>query len=465
MKDRILLLNPPGQKLFQRDMYCSNVSKGNYYWPSIDLLVLSGILGQTYEVDVIDAIIERLKPDECLKKIKSHNYRAVVFLTGSASWQQDLEFVRHIKQDTDSPLLIGNGDILLYKAQEFLEKYDFLDAILLDYTSSDILSFLNKNLADISAMAYRDNGNIQVVRKPIHGGEFTYPVPHHEKFPLRKYLLVHGKRFPFTSAQTSFGCPFSCSFCIAATLGYKYRSVDNVMEELKYVAALGIKDIFFTDFTFEARRKNTMELCKQMVKERLDLTWVCSSRASTLDEELLSWMRSAGCHTILLGVESGDEKLLENYSKGVTKEQVRQAFSLCRKYKIRTVGHFIIGLPGESEETAQKTIDFAKELDCDIASFNIAIPAPGTKLRESAIKNGYLAEDVLVFDASDSYPAIETPQFSKEQAWKWRKKAVREFYFRPSYLFKSAITARTLYQWKLLLLNGMALVRQVFFKQ
>lgn len=462
--DRVLLLNPPGNKLFQRDMYCSNVSKGNYYWPSIDLLVLSGILGQNYEVDVIDAIIERLNPEDCLQKIQAHNYRAVVFLTGSASWQQDLAFVKRIKQVSKPPLLIGNGDILLYKAQDFLAKHDFLDAILFDYTSEDILRFLEQDFPAISAMAYRENGDIQEVRKPVQGGEFTYPVPHHEKFPLNKYLLVHGKRFPFTSVQASFGCPFSCSFCIAATLGYKYRAVANVMEELKYVAALGIKDIFFTDFTFEARRKNTMELCQQMVKTDLNLTWVCSSRASTLDEELISWMRSAGCHTILLGVESGDNELLETYSKGVTKAQIGQAFSLCRKYKIRTVGHFIIGLPGETEETAQKTITFAKELNCDIASFNIAIPAPGTKLRESAIANGHLADDVMVFDASDSYPAIETPQFSKEQAWNWRNKAVREFYFRPGYLLKSALTARTLYQWKLLILNGMALVRQVFFK-
>jgi radical SAM superfamily enzyme YgiQ (UPF0313 family) len=199
-----------------------------------------------------------------------------------------------------------------------------------------------------------------------------------------------------------------------------------------------------------------------MVEEQLDLTWVCSSRAGTLDEELLTSMRDAGCHTLLLGVESGDEELLREYSKGVTTDQMRRAFTLCRRLGIRTLGHFIIGLPGETEETARKTIEFAKELDCDIASFNIAVPVLGTPLREHALAQGYMADEGLVFDSSDAYPVLETPQFSKQQAWKWRKRAILSFYFRPGYLWRLATQARSLYQWKLLVLNGLALVRNLF---
>jgi radical SAM superfamily enzyme YgiQ (UPF0313 family) len=242
-------------------------------------------------------------------------------------------------------------------------------------------------------------------------------------------------------------------------LGFKYRAVENIMEELRHIASLGIKEIFFTDFTFESRRENTLELCRRIVEEKLDISWVCSSRANTLDEELLSWMKKAGCHTLLLGVENGDEELLQRYSKGVTKDQLRRAFALCQKFRIRTLGHFIIGLPGETEETVRKTIDFAKELDCDIASFNIAVPALGTPLREAALKNGWLQEDVLEFDASDTYPTLETPEFSRRQAWEWRNRAVREFYFRPSYIWKMAASTRSLNQWKILVLNGWAVLK------
>lgn len=461
--DRILLLNPPGDKLYQRDLYCSNVSKARYYWPSIDLLIQSGILGEHYTVDILDAIIEKIKPEDCLSRIRNGNYTAVLFLTGTASWQQDFAFLERLKQGDNPPALIGNGDILLYKAEEFLDRYPFLDAVLLDYTTEDVALFLEGRFDELTAMAFRRNGTAEVRRAPPKVGEFAFPVPHHEKFPLRKYLLVQGKRFPFTTVQASFGCPFQCSFCIASTLGYKYRSVENVLEELRRIVSLGIKEVFFMDFTFEARRRNTLELCQRMVKEGLDLSWVCSSRAGTLDEELLTWMKEAGCHTLLLGVESGDEELLRDYSKGVTKEQMRLAFSLARRLGIRTLGHFIIGLPGETEETARKTIEFAKELDCDIASFNIAVPVLGTPLRQESVAKGYLKDEGLVFDSSDAYPVLETPQFSKEQAWKWRKRAIREFYFRPGYLWRLATQARSFYQWKLLLLNGFALIRRLVF--
>ncbi len=457
--DKILLLNPPGDKLFQRDMYCSGVSKAYYYWPSIDMLVLSGILGQEYDLDILDAIAERLTPEDSWEKIQQCDYKAVIFLTGIASWKQDFAFIARLNKHKRSPLIIGNGDVLLYDAKKFLNEYDYLDAILFDYTSEDILLYLRGDFGDIGSMAFRNGGGIEVRKSKIMPGEFSFPVPHHEKFPLKKYLLAHGRRFPFTTVMTNFGCPFSCSFCPASVLSFKYRAVENVMEELRYVTSLGIKEVFFTDFTFEARRQNTLKLCRQIVKENLDISWACSSRANSLDEELLGWMKRAGCHTMLLGVENGDDELLKRYSKGVTKNQIRKGFALCRKFKIRTLGHFIIGLPGETEETARKSIEFAKEIDCDIASFNIAVPALGTSLRKAALKHGWLKEEVMEFDASEAYPTLETPEFSRQQAWEWRNRAVREFYFRPSYLFKAAVSSKSLYQWKVLILNGWAVLK------
>jgi len=462
--EKVLLLNPPGDKLYQRDMYCSAVSKANYYWPAIDLLVLSGILKGYYEVHVIDAVAERMNPRNCVKKIVGREYKAIVFLTGTASWKIDFEFLSEVKNKSPESLLIGNGDILLYKGKEFLKRFNFLDAVLFDYTSRDILSYLENDVDSIRSMCFRINGEIECRKEPVQPQEFFYEVPLHEKFPLKKYLLAQGKRFPFTTVQTTFGCPFKCSFCVASTLGFKYRNVENVMEELRYIASLGIKDIFFTDFTFEARRENTLAICRKIVKEKLDLSWVCSSRANTLDRELLQGMKQAGCHTVMLGVESGDEKLLVRYSKGVTKKQMQQAFALCREFKIRTLGHFIIGLPGETEETVKRTLDFSRLLDCDIASFNIAVPALGTPLREAALKNGWINKSVLQFDASDSYPILETPQFSKEQSRKWRNRAVRQFYFRPSYLGRMAFAGRSLYQWKILVLNALALIKQVMVR-
>lgn len=459
--EKILLLNPPGDRLYQRDMYCSAVSKARYYWPSIDLLILGGILSQRYDVDVIDAIIEKQNPNKCLKKINESNYKAIVFLTGTASWKQDFEFLSRVKKENTQTQFIGNGDILLFKPKKFLTDFDFLDCILFDYTSEDILLFLDKKYPDVRSMAFRSNGHIEIRERDRSVKRFSYPVPQHEKFPLKKYLFAPGKRFPFTTVQMSFGCPFQCSFCVASTLGYKYRDVDNVLQELRHVASLGIKEVFFTDFTFEVKRANTFELCKSLVAEKLDLSWVCSSRASSLDEELLGWMKRAGCHTIFISIESGNEEILKKYSKGVSKEQIQRTVRSCKKLGIKILGHFIIGLPGETLETVKETIAFSKELDCDLASFNIAVPALGTPLRELALKRGWLSEETLEFDASDSFPTMETNQFSKEMAWEWRKRALKEFYFRPSYLWKMAKASRSSYQRKILVLNGLAVLKNI----
>lgn len=458
-KGKVLLLNPPGDKLYLRDEYCSAVSKANYYWPPIDLLVLSGILWEHYEVEVIDAIAQKMDYEKCYQYISQNYYSAIIFLTGAASWKEDLSFISRLKISSEVKL-VGNGDILLTKGKELMELYPAIDGVLFDFTSSDILRFLNDDFDGIKNMLFRSNGKIVHANRDINDGkEFSYPVPRHELFPLKRYLLPHGKRFPFTIAITTFGCPFKCTFCIATTLGYKFRNVENTIEELKYIQSLGIKEVYFEDFTFEANKKNTKELCNRIMEERINISWVCSSRVNTIDRQLLEIMQKAGCHTIMFGVESGDDEILSRYNKGITTKQIEQTFLLCKSLSIRTLAHFIIGLPGETDKTVKKTIEFAKKLDCDFASFNIAIPAFGTQLQKEVIENGYISSDTDVLDSSQGFPTIETEVLSKERVWYWRNRAVREFYLRPSYIFRCLLSAKSLYQWKILFLNGLTILR------
>jgi len=158
-KKKILLLNPPARRVTFRDYYCSFTSKAYYYWPPIDLLVLSGILKNNHKVAVIDAIAEGLNSKDCQERVIAEKPDVIVFLTGTASWQADFEFIATVKKAMPA-VIIASGGLLLHQGAEFMKRFDFLDAVLLDFTSGDILKFLEKQDFQMGNLIYRRDGEI-----------------------------------------------------------------------------------------------------------------------------------------------------------------------------------------------------------------------------------------------------------------------------------------------------------------
>lgn len=460
-RKKILLLNPPGDRLYLRDGYCASSSKAHYYWAPIDLLVLSGILSQKHDIQVLDANVLGLSQNEAFKRIEKMDLDAVVFITSSPSWKTDFEFVAKIKEKKGVKT-IASGGFLLFLGEKFMRGNPFLDAIILEYTGQEILEYLSGRKGKIQNMIVREGGNI-LVGKKNSSKTFEIPVPRHDLFPISKYRLPFAKRLPVTTVIASQGCPFSCTFCIGSLVGFRDRPNENTIEELRFIKKQGIKEIFFKDFTFTLNRSKIMDLCNRMTEEKFGFTWSCLTRVHLIDDELLETMKKAGCHTLLLGVETGNEELLKKYSKGINREQIKKGFDLCKKHGITTLAHFIIGLPGETEKTARETIDLAIELDPDYASFNIALPLVGSPLREEAIKNNWCSIDTEQFDGSVSEPTMETPLFSKEDAKRMRNTAIKEFYLRPKYMARMVSRLRSLDQTKILFHEGLSLVKNVFF--
>lgn len=228
--------------------------------------------------------------------------------------------------------LIASGGFLLYKGVAVMERFPFMDAIMLDFVSSDILDYLENTKA--KNMIYRENSKV-IVGERAFQREFSLPVPRHELFPLKKYTFPLGKDRVYTCMITSLGCPYKCSFCIPGTMDFKLRDIDNCIEELRYIRSLGIREILFQDSTLTVNRKHIVRLCKRMIEEKLGMKWICLSRVDNVDRELLELMKKAGCHSIQFGVESGDEDVLKDIQKGITKEQVKNAFRWCKEVKIR----------------------------------------------------------------------------------------------------------------------------------
>jgi len=435
---RVILLNPPGDNLYIRSYYCGATSKSNYLFQPLDLLVLSGRLYGVYEINIIDAIAERLSRSETLKRIIEYKAEVVICVVSIVSWKTDLDFLYLLKNKIPSLIVIANGDVFFDYPKAKLEEHKCIDAIIFDFISPDVIHYLKNEKDKISNMMYRENGDI-VSKRPAAreiGEVFSIPIPRHELFLNKNYRFPFVKKYPFTTVLTNFGCPFRCSFCIANIFGFKYRKVSEVMEELRYISALGINEIFFNDMSFGMPRGNVIELCNIMIKDGLNFRWTCFSRVDLMDNEILDLMKKSGCHTIIFGVESANESILQVYKKDYTKEQVVNTFKICRKVGIKTVATFILGLPEDTRETCLDTIKFSKAINCDYASFNIAVPRPGTLLREIAIRDGLIQKDNLVFDHSGCSVSTISKRLSKEELSRLRKRAILEFYLRPSYIFK-----------------------------
>ena len=451
-KRRILLLNPPGDLRYIRDYYCSHVSKANYIWHPYDLFVQSGILSQDYEVTAFDANIGNLSFEQTSRKLSSLSYDTVLMLTGAVSWKNDFAFAEKYLQGRT---LIASGDVTIANGQDLLDRFPYLEATLQDFTRPAINEYLqrkdasSRSLLDstepIAGLLYR-NAAGEYVDGPVYPahGKFSHPVPRYELFPWKQYRVPHARKVPFASMMTDFGCPYHCSFCITGTFGYRLRDMDNVAEELDYIHRLGIEDIWFKDVVFGINKRHYLELLDLLIQSPHPFRWATLSRVDIVTEELLEKMARAGCHTIQFGVESADEKILESIEKGISPERVKEVFSLCRKLGIRTLAHFIIGLPGETRSSAKHTIDFALEIDPDFASFNVASPRLGTALREEALEKGYIPNELTELDNSIKFPTMELGTLSKEDVWELRQEAIRRFYLRPSYLWRRLTGVRSL---------------------
>jgi radical SAM superfamily enzyme YgiQ (UPF0313 family) len=240
---------------------------------------------------------------------------------------------------------------------------------------------------------------------------------------------------PFTFIVTSRGCPAGCTYCIkhvSYQFSARLRSPKLIMEELWKLKELGINNIHMYSDLFTVNREQVMDLCQRMIDEKINIRWTSNSRVDYVDEEMLRTMGRAGNYLISWGIESGNEQILKHAHKGAYPDKAERALRWAKAAGIKNWGYFIIGLPGETEETIRQTIDFAKRLPLDIALFHVAAPYPGTPFFFEVVENGWFRPGTRWEQVDmDKGTVLDYPNLRAEQLLYWQKRAFREWAFRP----------------------------------
>lgn len=440
---KFLFINPPSpdNSIIIRDFNRSGrTSKERIIWPQTNLAYMAAMLGKNANVKIIDCIAENMKWPELLEIIKKEKPEYIISHVITSTSKNDLKLFKEVKKINSDIRTITMGPHVTALTKDTLNENPDLDFILLhepEITFKELIETTEKkenNFDEIKGLAFRENNDVKINKKREYIENLNeLPIPRHDLLPLNKYV------FPFMASSFTFvipsrGCPYPCTFCrqpIMWDKKFRSRSPKSIIQELKFLKQLGLKEFIFQSDTFTIDKKIVNELCQKMIDEKLNFRWSCNSRIDTVDRQTLEIMKKAGCWMIAYGIESGSQEILDKSKKEITLEQIREIINLTDSVGIKIYGYFIIGLIGETKETINQTINLAKKLPITFAIFHTASPYPQTELYNELKEKGWLTsekwEDI---DQGTSTP-ISYPQLSADEINKGIIKAYRSFYLRP----------------------------------
>lgn len=448
----IVLFNPPGKKIYIRDYYCSKVSKAYYLPQPVDLLMQSAYFpSNQFQVSVIDAIAEKKSLKAVIAKLTEGKPSLIIGLIGAVSLEEDLQTYEAIKKALPQTKIICSGDALLEQHLKKLEKYDWLDAILTNFYLDGPRQWLDGQPAQ--GLAYLDQKGQLIHLDDRPKGKLEMPIPQQHLFQ-GNYRMPFANAEPIATVLTNYACPYPCTFCIMSTLPFVSRSATSIIAELTYLKEKGYRFIYFSDQTFFQSKTTTKEVLDWMIESNYGINWMCFSRVDVLDEPDLRRMKKAGCKLIMFGVEWAENEKLEHYKKHYTVEQIKETFALTKSLGIQRLGTFLIGVPGQTRASILNTVQFAKTIQADYASFNVAVPRSNTSFRDEALDAGLIDESQEIMDQSGDEVIMGSGAISRGELQKLKSKAYRSFYFRPGYLLKRLFSIRNWTEFKYHCIEG-----------
>lgn len=440
---KTLLLNPPSFENYDggASSRWPATREIESYWYPVWLAYPAGMLEGSR---LLDASPHKVNAEETIQIGKEYEF--LVLFTSTPGFQGDIKLAAAMKAANPKLKIAFVGPHVTTLPEASLKEGEAIDFIVRREFDYAVVEYANgKPLSEILGISFRaPNG--QIVHNPdrpsvsdLDAMPDVVDVYKRDLDPRRynvPFLL-----YPFVSLYTTRGCPAQCTFCLwPQTLSghpWRKRSSDAVAAEMKKAKEYWpwVKEFFFDDDTFNIQKARTIELCEKL--KPLGLTWSCTSRVTT-DYETLKAMKEAGCRLLIVGYESGDPQILKNVKKGATVERARDFTRDCKKLGLVIHGDFILGLPGETKESIRRTIDFAKELDCETIQVSLAHAYPGTELYDYAKANGFILNEgsQMVDEMGHQVAMIEYPNISRDYIMEMVHRFYDEYYFRPKAIFR-----------------------------
>lgn len=450
----ILIIEPPAVSKFgnQRIFGGNGSNKSDFRKPPLDLMMISGYLRKEgFDNTLVDANASRRMIEDIKEIFKKSNPDVIFFSTSTCTIYKDLLVAKAAKEINPSILTVAIGTHVMALSDDTFKESEHLDVIIYSGEWEQVSLNIVKNLLNLESAKgiYIRKFSGEIVKTedqpPIENLD-SFGFPSHDKLEKEVYRDPTTKRFPKTMVMGQKSCINNCSFCCQpAFFGaptVRRRSVEHFLDELKWVQKLGFKEVMFNDATLTSDIEWATLLFEGMIKNNIDLTWNCSTRADRINSEILKLMKRAGCHTIAIGMESIDPTVLKNIRKGITGKKIREAVSSIKRCGMNSIVFCVVGFPGETRESIEKTISFLKTLNATFITLGIAVPAPGTDFYRYVEKNNYLlTKDWNQYDPMKK-PVFSYPGLSADEIAYYSSHGLRQFYLRPAYILDRMLSIR-----------------------
>jgi len=443
-KVRTLLINPP---LSTQALY-GKFARGGSDLPPLSLCyIASYLLKYGKQVDILDTAKLRLSIADIKKKISEYEPDIIGFHTVTPYIDLVKFLAAQIKSVWPNILIIAGGPHFMGEPVNDIENSQLDIAVVgegeqicleivegMEQSQAD--DFLLNIALNIKGIVYKKNKNIYVnpARELINDIN-TFPLPARHLLPsLHTYKVsaAQYKRLPSTGMLTARGCPFKCTFCVCSVSRQKVRnhSIEYVMAEVdELIYRYGIRDIAFIDDVFAIDKNRTYKICNELAKRKDKITWSSNVRIGLIDKEILKYMKDSGCWMVLVGVESGNQEILNRIKKQIKLEQAEQLSSWCKELGLMFHPNFILGHPGETVDTINQTIKFARKLHSHFPLFTIMTPYPGTELWNTAEQYGTInKENFSDFSLGSNKPCFIPYGLTGKLLLKKRDEAYRKCY-------------------------------------